>query len=352
MAMQEREGGSCAPVAAVDRDIPYPVQERKEGLPATKTGGKSDEERPSNQDALAAYFDDISKIPLIDAKREVELAKAIEAGKIAEDKLTEEGNLDADMISKLEEQRDAGDNARKELIRANLRLTVSVARVYENRGLSLLDLVQEGNIGLMRAAEKFDYRRGFKFSTYATWWIRQSVSRAVSDYARAIRIPVHMLETMGKIVRTSQDMSFKLGRQPTVEEVSETLGGVSVRKIQECFRLLPHAYSLDSFVNDEADQTIGDTLQDHDVDVAGEAESSVMAESFTNVLRRYLSPKELKVIAERYGLEGGEPKTLGQVGEELGVTRERIRQIEARILRKLRQNGFRSEAREYLECFT
>jgi RNA polymerase primary sigma factor len=285
-------------------------------------------------DALPLYLQEIGRVALLTGPQEVELAKAMEAGNLAKEQL-QQGQLTPEQLEQLAEDVAKGDLARRRLIEANLRLVVSVARRYMNRGLPLGDLIQEGNIGLLRAVEKFDYTRGFKFSTYATWWIRQAVTRAISDHARTIRIPVHMVETINRLSRTMSQLQQEYGREPTVEEISAAME-LSAERVREITSILPQPISLDTPVGDDQDTLLGDFVEDPNAQPLEEAGArAVLREQVAEVLES-LSPRERRVLDLRYGLDNGRQHTLDEIGLELGVTRERIRQIEAKALRKLR----------------
>jgi RNA polymerase primary sigma factor len=285
-------------------------------------------------DALPLYLQEIGRVALLTGAQEVELAKAMEAGKFAQERLRK-AKVSPEEVERLAEDIAGGDLARRRLIEANLRLVVSVARRYMNRGLPLADLIQEGNIGLLRAVEKFDYTRGFKFSTYATWWIRQAVTRAISDHARTIRIPVHMVETINRLSRTMSQLQQQYGREPTVQEISQAME-LSADRIREIASILPQPISLDTPVGDDQDTLLGDFVEDPNAQTLEEAGArAVLREQVAEVLES-LSPRERRVLDLRYGLDNGRQHTLDEIGLELGVTRERIRQIEAKALRKLR----------------
>jgi RNA polymerase primary sigma factor len=298
-------------------------------------------------EALPLYLQEIGRVALLTGPQEVELAQAIEAGNAAADQLvrpryplpprpaSRHHLLSLEQIDNLQLQVTAGDVARRRLIEANLRLVVSVARRYMNRGLPLADLIQEGNIGLLRAVEKFDYRRGFKFSTYATWWIRQAVTRAISDHARTIRIPVHMVETINKLGRTMSQLQQEFGREPTLDEISEAME-LPAERVREIASILPQPISLETPVGDDQDTMLGDFVEDQNAQVLEDMGArAVLKDQVAEVLSS-LSPRERRVLDLRYGLEDGKQRTLDEIGNDLGVTRERIRQIETKALRKLR----------------
>ena len=297
----------------------------------------------------ALYLREISKAPLLTAEEEVALAKQLEAGKAAAKRLAH-GEVKAEERAELEEALRRGDAARKRLIESNLRLVVSVARKYMGRGLLFLDLVQEGNIGLQRAVDKYDWRRGFRFSTYAYWWIRQAVSRAVADQGRTIRLPVHVIEQLTRQYNTARDLHQELGREPTADEVAQRLG-VEPEKIREAYRAAKMPISLETPVSDEDDSTVADFLADSGgPSHAQEAEEGVLAETLDAALREHLTPREVAALRMRFGMVDGQPRTLGEIAEQLGISRERVRQIEGEALRKLRKTApFLQRFREYVE---
>jgi RNA polymerase primary sigma factor len=285
-------------------------------------------------EALPAYLHEIGRVPLLTATAEVELATAIEAGEAAHARLRS-GTLSAEEVEQQQELVRRGAAARRRLIESNLRLVVSIARRYMNRGIALGDLIQEGNLGLLRAVEKFDYTRGFKFSTYATWWIRQAITRALADHARTIRIPVHMVETINRMVRTMARLQQERGREPTAEEVAEVLE-LPPERVREMIAMLPQPMSLDTPIGDEHDTQLADFIEDQNaVRLEDSAERRLLRDQVQTVLDS-LSGRERRVLELRYGLDGAPDRTLTEIGDTLGVTRERIRQIEAKALRKLR----------------
>ncbi|MBX5493082.1 MAG: RNA polymerase sigma factor RpoD [Chloroflexi bacterium] len=285
-------------------------------------------------EALPLYLQEIGRVPLLSAAQEVALAQAIERGNVAAAAL-QAGGVEAAARAELEAAVRAGEEARRQLIEANLRLVVSVARRYMNRGIPLPDLIQEGNLGLLRAVEKFDYRRGFKFSTYATWWIRQAVTRAIADHARTIRIPVHMVETINRVVRTLSRLQQEYGREPTAQELAQALD-LTPEKVREVLKILPQPISLETPVGDEQDALLGDFIEDEAaIDLEEAAARALLRDHVASVLAS-LGRREQRVLEMRYGLDDGKYHTLAEIGEELGVTRERIRQIETKALRKLR----------------
>jgi len=299
------------------------------------TEAPAERETESFGEALPQYLQEIGRVPLLTGPAEVELAMAIEAAGEASARLASAEMLSPEERESLADVVDLGNVARRRLVESNLRLVVSVARRYMNRGIALGDLIQDGNIGLMRAVEKFDYRRGFKFSTYATWWIRQAVSRALADHGRTIRVPVHMVETINKYVRMSSLLQQQLGREATVDEIAVALE-VTAERVREIIRILPQPISLENPVGDEHDATLADFVEDENaVDMDEAASRAVLRMQVESVLNT-LTPRERRVVELRFGLEGDRLYTLSEIGAELGVTRERIRQIETKALRKLR----------------
>ena len=285
-------------------------------------------------EALPLYLREIGRVPLLTAQDEVRLSQAIEGGRAALERLQNEKHLD-DAERQLLDLVSQGDTAREALADANLRLVVSVARRYSNRGVPLIDLIQEGNLGLLRAVEKFDWRRGFKFSTYATWWIRQAVSRAIADDARTIRIPVHLYDVVNRMARISSQLHQELGREPTDEEVGALLH-MSADRVRELNQVLPQPVSLDGFVGEDQDTPLSDMVADDDATTTESvAEQRLLADRVRDTLQT-LTPRERRVIELRFGLIGDKDETLTSIGREIGVTRERIRQIESKALRKLR----------------
>jgi len=272
-------------------------------------------------DPVRMYLKEIGRVPLLTAEQEVELAKRIEGGSM---------------------------QARKKLIQSNLRLVVSIAKRYVGRGLNFLDLIQEGNQGLMRAVEKYDWRRGYKFSTYATWWIRQAITRAIADQARTIRIPVHMVETINRLYRASRKLMQELDREPTAEEIAAEIG-IDADRVREILKISQATTSLEKPVGDEGDSLLGDFIQDNSRPTPYDtASKQLLKENIKEVLHT-LSDREAKVLKMRFGLDGHKPMTLEDVGKEFGVTRERVRQIEAKALRKLKHPSRRRKLQDYLE---
>ena len=303
-------------------------------------------------DPVRMYLKEIGKVDLLTASEEVNLAMKIQAGTEAGEKLEafEAGEID---LTRAEQRRlmrieQVGLEAKQALISANLRLTVSIAKRYVGRGMLFLDLIQEGNLGLIRAVEKFDYTKGFKFSTYATWWIRQAITRAIADQARTIRIPVHMVETINKLVRVQRQLLQDLGRDPTPEEIGEEMG-MSADRVREIQQISPEPVSLETPIGEEEDSQLGDFIEDSSAVAPPEAASdSMLREQLEQVLDS-LADRERKVIKFRFGLEDGHPRTLEEVGREFGVTRERIRQIESKTLAKLRHPSRSGRLKDYME---
>jgi RNA polymerase primary sigma factor len=308
----------------------------------------AERESESFSEALPLYLQEIGRVPLLTGAAEVELAMAIEAGLEAATKLKDGTRHSPEELDRLADVIDRGTLARRRLVESNLRLVVSVARRYMNRGIPLGDLIQEGNIGLMRAVEKFDYRRGFKFSTYATWWIRQAVSRALADHSRTIRVPVHMVETINKYVRTSSSLQQELGREPTVDEVAKAME-VPPERVREIIRILPQPISLESTVGDEQDAVLADFVVDENLPDMDEVAARIVLRGQVEGVLETLTPRERRVVELRFGLEGDKLYTLSEIGAELGVTRERIRQIETKALRKLRHPSRSKRLREFTD---
>ncbi len=272
-------------------------------------------------DPVKMYLKDIGRVPLLSSDEEIELARLMQEG---------------------------DESAKKRLSEANLRLVVSIAKRYVGRGMLFLDLIQEGNLGLMKAVEKFDYQKGFKFSTYATWWIRQSITRAIADQARTIRIPVHMVETINKLTRVSRELMQRNGREPSPEEIAEEMG-VDVVRVREIQKIAQDPVSLETPIGEEEDSHLGDFIEDDKTQTPGDSVAFIMLkEKLLNVLDT-LTPREEKVLRLRYGIDDGKPRTLEEVGREFNVTRERIRQIEAKALRKLRHPSRSKQLRDFLE---
>ena len=297
-------------------------------------------------DTIGLYLKEIGRVDLLTAEEEVSLAKRMERGLMAQDTLKTNG---VDPIRRVELERQIADGwaAREHLISANSRLVISVAKKYIGRGVPFLDLIQEGNIGLIRAAKKFDYHRGHKFSTYATWWIRQAVTRAIADQGRTIRVPVHMGDQINKLIRTSHRLTQELGREPTVQELADALE-VPLRKAEQMIKVARRPLSLETPTDDEADSVLGDFIEDVESPEPVEMVTSGMLREQLNAILSNLPPREVRILQMRYGLVDGETYTLEEVGRKLGVTRERVRQIEAQALSRLRHPTHSRKLRDYL----
>ena len=313
----------------------------------------------SIEDPVRMYLKEIGKVPLLGAEEEIELAKNMEAGAVAKEKIAilksrEENATEEELaeikeeIKNLQKDLDAGDEAKKRLAEANLRLVVSIAKRYVGRGMLFLDLIQEGNLGLIKAVEKFDYRKGYKFSTYATWWIRQAITRAIADQARTIRIPVHMVETINKLIRVSRQLLQELGREPSPEEIAAEMN-MPVERVREILKISQEPVSLETPIGEEEDSHLGDFIQDDNVPVPADAAAFTLLKEQLEEVLGTLTEREQKVLTLRFGLEDGRARTLEEVGKEFNVTRERIRQIEAKALRKLRHPSRSRKLKDYLE---
>ncbi len=297
-------------------------------------------------DSISLYLKEIGRVPLLTAEEEISLAKRMEKGREARKQLTQ-GVDDWDERERLLWLVRDGQAAQEHLIKANSRLVVSVAKKYVGRGVPFLDLIQEGNIGLIRAVKKFDYRRGFKFSTYATWWIRQAVTRAIADQGRTIRVPVHMYEQINRLTRTSRQLVQELGRDPTTEEIADELG-VTPRKVEHIMRVSQRPLSLEMPVGEEEDSYLGDFIEDEDADAPGDAAGQQLLREVIDEIFQSLTPREVRILQLRFGLVDGYSYTLEEVGKKFGVTRERIRQIEAQALSRLRHPSRSRKLRDYL----
>ncbi|MCQ2527252.1 MAG: RNA polymerase sigma factor RpoD [Lachnospiraceae bacterium] len=316
----------------------------------------------SIEDPVRMYLKEIGKVPLLTADEEIGLAKDMELGDAAKAESDElnaelegledkENGRAAEIKARLKELKpamDAGDNAKKRLAEANLRLVVSIAKRYVGRGMLFLDLIQEGNLGLIKAVEKFDYTKGYKFSTYATWWIRQAITRAIADQARTIRIPVHMVETINKLIRVSRQLLQEKGREPMPEEIAEEMG-MPVERVREILKISQEPVSLETPIGEEEDSHLGDFIQDDNVPAPAEAATQLLLREQLNKVLDSLTEREQKVLRLRFGLDDGRARTLEEVGREFNVTRERIRQIEAKALRKLRHPSRSKQLKDYLE---
>ena len=318
--------------------------------------GDDDDDLPAAQVAVAGatadpvkdYLKQIGKVPLLNAEQEVELAKRIEAGLFAEEKLAESERMNTDQRIDLEWIAEDGRRAKNHLLEANLRLVVSLAKRYTGRGMLFLDLIQEGNLGLIRAVEKFDYTKGYKFSTYATWWIRQAITRAMADQARTIRIPVHMVEVINKLARVQRQMLQDLGREPTPEELAVELD-MTPEKVVEVQKYGREPISLHTPLGEDGDSEFGDLIEDSEAIQPGEAVSFTLLQEQLHSVLDTLSEREAGVVSMRFGLTDGQPKTLDEIGKVYGVTRERIRQIESKTMSKLRHPSRSQVLRDYLD---
>ena len=332
------EAASAEADAEADGDAEFgdeDVASIEADVAAIADGVDLDDQTPAMGDSVHTYLKSIGRTSLLTAEQEVDLAKRIEAGLFAEHKLDTEPDLPADLRRDLELVAEDGRRAKAHMLEANLRLVVSVAKKYSDRGLSLLDVVQEGNLGLIRAVEKFDYTKGYKFSTYAMWWIRQAIQRGFADSARTIRLPVHVLEMLSKLSRVERDMHQRLGREPTPEELAVELDRTP-DQIEELLRTSRQPISLDSTIGEDGETSIGDLIEDVDAPEASElVDRQLMAEQLRSALDA-LTPREATIMAMRFGLYDGNPHTLDEIGRALGLTRERIRQLEKQSLSKLR----------------
>jgi RNA polymerase primary sigma factor len=298
-------------------------------------------------DSISLYLKEIGRIPLLTAEQEVSLAKRMEAGRNAKRRLSRNGNLNLKEREELAETVRDGNAAQEHLIKANSRLVVSVAKKYVGRGVPFLDLIQEGNIGLIRAVKKFDYRRGYKFSTYATWWIRQAVTRAIADQGRTIRVPVHMYEQINRLARVSRQLVQELGRDPTVEEIAVELG-VNAKKVERTIKVSQRPLSLEMPVGEEDDSFLGDFIEDSDAPSPTDQASQQLLRDQIEDIFVSLTPREVRILQLRFGLVDGYSYTLEEVGRKFGVTRERIRQIEAQALGRLRHPSRSRKLRDFL----
>jgi len=317
---------------------------------ASKPKPSSEEDYLANidtDDMIGLYLKEVGRIPLLTAEEEVELAKRIEAGREARAELAR-GKIRPKRREELRRIIEDGWRAREQLIIANSRLVISVAKKYIGRGVPFLDLIQEGNIGLIRATKKFDYRRGHKFSTYATWWIRQAVTRAIADQGRTIRVPVHMGDQINKLLRTQHQLTQRLGREPTIEELARELG-IPPKKVEYMMQVARHPLSLEMPTDDDEKSVLGDFIKDEDAQAPDENAIQALLREHLERLLTNLPPREVRILQLRYGLLDGKPYTLEEVGRKMGITRERVRQIEAQALARLRKPEVQQQLREYLE---
>jgi RNA polymerase primary sigma factor len=331
------------------QDEPVVSSDDEEDLPAARVAAAG-----ASADPVRDYLKQIGKVRLLNARQEVELAKRIEAGLFAEEKLAEEklaggsGVLRAGQSTDLEQVAEDGRRAKAHLVEANLRLVVSLARRYTGRGMLFLDLIQEGNLGLIRGVEKFDYTRGYKFSTYATWWIRQAITRAMADQSRTIRLPVHMVEAIGRMAQVQRQMLQDLGREPTPEELAAGLD-MTLARLIEVQKHAREPISLHIPLGEDGDSELGDLIEDSEAIEPGEAVSFTLLQEQVRSVLGTLSEREAGVVSMRFGLTDGQPKTLDEIGKVYGVTRERIRQIESKTMAKLRHPSRSTLLRDYLD---
>ncbi|MEL5960572.1 RNA polymerase sigma factor [Streptomyces sp. CLV115] len=333
---------------SIPADPPDPPEVLTEEPPEPSGARRRPETAGPSSDLFRQYLREIGRIPLLGAADEVELARRVEAGLFAEERLASTPDPDTRLAVDLDRLVVMGRMAKRRLIEANLRLVVSVAKRYVGRGLTMLDLVQEGNLGLIRAVEKFDYARGYKFSTYATWWIRQAMSRALADQARTIRVPVHVVELINRVVRVQRRMLQERGYEPTAEEVAGQLD-LTPERVGEVLRLAQEPVSLHAPVGEEDDVALGDLIEDGDAASPVESAAFLLLREHLDAVLSTLGERERKVVQLRYGLDDGRPRTLEEIGRIFGVTRERIRQIESKTLSKLRDHAFADQLRGYLD---
>ncbi len=329
------------------------IKEEMEEEEARGKRGKSAGEldlsvQPVTNDPVRMYLKEIGKVPLLTAEQEVSLAKRIEAGEAASARLAAEEKLSARELEELQDIEADGLEAKRKLVEANLRLVVSIAKRYVGRGMLFLDLIQEGNLGLIRAVEKFDHGKGYKFSTYATWWIRQAITRAIADQARTIRIPVHMVETINKLVRVQRQLLQDLGREPLPEEIADEME-LTPEKVREILKVSQEPVSLETPIGEEEDSHLGDFIEDSGAVVPVDAAAFKLLQEQLEEVLDDLNTREKRVIQLRFGLFDGQPRTLEEVGRVFGVTRERIRQIESKTLSKLRHPSRSGRLRDYIE---
>jgi RNA polymerase primary sigma factor len=322
-------------------------QQKKEPAHLQRTAGEADLTAIDVDDSISLYLREIGRIPLLTAEQEVDLAKRMEAGRLAKRSLSRDGHLSEEECQRLRDAILDGKAAQEHLIKANSRLVVSVAKKYVGRGVPFLDLIQEGNIGLIRAVKKFDYRRGFKFSTYATWWIRQAVTRAIADQGRTIRVPVHMYEQINRLARVTRQLVQELGRDPTTEEIAEELG-VHPKKVERTIKVAQRPLSLEMPVGEEDDSFLGDFIEDGEAPSPTDQASQQLLRDQIDDIFVSLTPREVRILQLRFGLIDGYSYTLEEVGKKFGVTRERIRQIEAQALGRLRHPSRSRKLRDFL----
>ena len=354
---QESATGQGDVAAAADQPHQAAGEESQDEPLASGDNADDDEDLPAvrvvvvtaTADPVKDYLKQIGRVPLLNARQEVELAKRIEAGLFAEDKLADGSrNLCADARIDLQQVAEDGRKAKDHLLEANLRLVVSLARRYTGRGMLFLDLIQEGNLGLIRGVEKFDYTKGYKFSTYATWWIRQAITRAMAEQARTIRLPVHVVEALGRLARVRRQMLQDLGREPTPEELAVELD-MTPEKVIEVQKYGREPISLHTPLGEDGDSEFGDLIEDSEAIQPGEAVSFTLLQEQLHSVLDTLSEREAGVVSMRFGLTDGQPKTLDEIGKVYGVTRERIRQIESKTMSKLRHPSRSTLLRDYLD---
>jgi RNA polymerase primary sigma factor len=342
--------------AQFEKDVATDPSIKEDEKQAFVVSAADDTDEPEQQvmvagataDPVKDYLKQIGKVPLLNAEMEVELAKRIEAGLFSEEKLAKGGKISEKVLEELEWIAEDGRRAKNHLLEANLRLVVSLAKRYTGRGMLFLDLIQEGNLGLIRAVEKFDYTKGYKFSTYATWWIRQAITRAMADQARTIRIPVHMVEVINKLARVQRQMLQDLGREPTPEELAKELD-MTPEKVIEVQKYGREPISLHTPLGEDGDSEFGDLIEDSEAIVPADAVSFTLLQEQLHAVLDTLSEREAGVVSMRFGLTDGQPKTLDEIGKVYGVTRERIRQIESKTMSKLRHPSRSQVLRDYLD---
>ena len=347
-AVAAAPGAKGAPAAPESDEFTWDDEEESEALKQAR----KDAELTASADSVRAYLKQIGKVALLNAEEEVDLAKRIEAGLYSSERIRQSEEASERLTNQMRRdlrwiKRD-GERAKNHLLEANLRLVVSLAKRYTGRGMAFLDLIQEGNLGLIRAVEKFDYTKGYKFSTYATWWIRQAITRAMADQARTIRIPVHMVEVINKLGRIQRELLQDLGREPTPEELAKEMD-ITPDKVLEIQQYAREPISLDQTIGDEGDSQLGDFIEDSEAVVAVDAVSFTLLQDQLQAVLQTLSEREAGVVRLRFGLTDGQPRTLDEIGQVYGVTRERIRQIESKTMSKLRHPSRSQVLRDYLE---
>jgi RNA polymerase primary sigma factor len=348
--VQQELEDATAPADAFDQVVEALREvdiEVREDSPEAVYGSVAGMDEIEVSDPVRMYLQEIGRVPLLDAQQEVELSMQMETGRRAAEKLRAGGEAGPEERAILERARRDGERAQQRLVEANLRLVVSIAKKYVGRGMPLLDLVQEGNLGLMRAVEKFDYRKGFNFSTYASWWIRQAVTRALADQGRTIRVPVHLVETINKLAAVQRNLSQELGREPTIEEIANDLQ-LEPAKVSELRRIAQDPVSLEAPLGEEDDSTLGDFVEDTEAEAPVRAASFKLLQEYLGVVLEELNERERQVLVMRFGLADGRIHTLEEVGRHFKVTRERIRQLETKAVAKLRQPSRARKLEGYL----